>query len=1134
MEYAPGATVTFLMTDVEGSTPLWETHEDSMLELMAWHHGTFAEVATEHEGVIPADQGEGDARFGAFAEAPRALECALELQRRFLQHVGVPTRSGGPQGLSVRMGLHTGAAVFRNGNYFGEPVNRCARVRGLAYGGQILISETTRDLVARSLPSGASLREVGTFRLKGLSRPERVFRLCHPDLPDDLPPPSMPSDRRPTQAGAATVPTGEITLLFTGIDGAARLWEADPTEMSTAVARHDEIVQAAIRAAGGYVFRAAGDGYGASFPQASAALQAALSSQQALALEPWSAATPLSVAMALHTGVCDERDGDYFGPVVNRAAGLQATASGGQTVVSLATAELLGDRLPDGVWLLDLGEHRLKDLDRPIQVFQACVPGAENDFPPLRSLSSAAHPNNLPAQVSSFVGRDEELAEVKQLVAGGRLVTLTGPGGAGKTRLGLQVAAEMLEGSPDGAWLVELAPLAGDEIVASTVANVLRVRDEPHRPVLDSLVEAIGDRSLVLLLDNCEHVIDGAAGVANAVLRACANVRLLATSREPLSIDGEVVYRVPPLSLPAPEDEAASDVMASESGRLFADRAAQHRHGFVVDDASAAVVARICRRLDGLPLAIELATARLRALSLDELDARLDERFRLLTGGSRTALPRQQTLRALIDWSWELLSAGEREVLAKLSVFAGGFDLEAAEGVAAGDLVSVDEVVDHVGTLVDKSLVEADDSGGTIRYRLLESVLAYAGEHLSDGGAAEESRLRGAHRDHFLALAEAAVPKLGGADQESWLQRLETEHDNLRAALAYSLEDDDPLPGLRLATALARFWARHGHFSEGLMYLGAALDRPEAQGPTIERGFALGMMAALLDDVGDYRAGRARAKAALEIGRAQGDDRLCALALVNLGGMTVRLGDPQAALLVLEEGLSCARRCGDDALLASILGAFAAVETHLEDYAAAVVHFEESVDIYRRAGNRASTAADLGNLGYLELNLGRIDAARVHLTDAVAVSRDLSDWFNFAYGAFNLGLVHYVAGDRRHAGDLFSEAVTVARDRGIKPVAIDGLVALAATVHAGDPATAARLYGAAEAARQRSGEPVAAMEASMRDGTVERLRSELGDDTFELLAQEGRQLSLEEAVTVALGARPLTAAASYRDGRGRP
>jgi predicted ATPase len=824
--------------------------------------------------------------------------------------------------------------------------------------------------------------------------------------------------------------------------------------------------------------------------------------------------------MALHTGLCDERDGDYFGPVVNRAAGLQATAHGGQTVVSLATAELLGDHLLDGAWLLDLGEHRLKDLDRPIRVFQACATGAGNDFPPLRSLSSAAHPNNLPAQVSSFVGRDDELREVADLFAGSRLVTLTGPGGAGKTRLGLQVAAEMLEGAPDGAWLVELAPAAGDDIVASTVAAVLRVRDEPHRPVLDTLVESIGDRSLVLLLDNCEHVIDGAATVANALVRSCPNVRLLATSREPLSIDGEVVYRVPPLSLPAHEDVTASVVMASESVRLFADRASQHRHGFIIGDANAVVVARICRRLDGLPLAIELATARLRTLSLDELDARLDERFRLLTGGSRAALPRQQTLRALIDWSWDLLSPGEREVLGRLSVFAGGFDLEAAEGVAGNGSGSADEVVDHVGTLVDKSLVEADDGGGIIRYRLLESVLAYASDRLADAGAIEASRVCEAHRDHFLALSEAAVPKLGGADQESWLDRLEVEHDNLRAALAYSLRDDDPLPGLRLAAALARFWARRGHFTEALMYLGAVLDRPEAAAPTIERGFALAFMAALLDDVGDYHVGRARAEAALEIGRAQGDDRLCALALVNLGGITVRLGDPRAALPLLDEGLGCARRCGDDSILASILGAYAAAESHLDDYAAAVEHFKESVDIYRRAGNRASTAADLGNLGYLELNLGRVDAARSHLTDAVAVSRELSDWFNFAYGAFNLGLVHYVAGDRQHAGVLFTEAVAVARERGIKPVAIDGLVALAATVHADDPVTATRLCGAAESARERSGEPIAAMEASLRDGTVDRLRSVLGDKTFDLLAAEGRQLSLEDAVSAALDAGP--------------
>jgi predicted ATPase/class 3 adenylate cyclase len=1113
------------MTDVEGSTPLWETHEDSMLELMAWHHRTFAELATAHDGVIPADQGEGDARFGAFAEAPRALGCALELQRRFLGHVGVPSTSGGPEGLSVRMGVHTGAAVFRNGNYFGEPVNRCARVRGLAYGGQILISETTRDLVARSLPDGASLRDVGTFRLKGLSRPERVFRLCHPDLPDDLPPPSMPTERGLRQAGAATVPTGEVTLLFTGIDGAARLWDAHPTEMNAAVTRHDEIVQAAMRAGGGYVFRAGGDGYGASFSQASVALRAALRSQKALSLEPWVEAAPIKVAMALHTGVCDERDGDYFGPVVNRAAGLQATAHGGQIVVSLATAEILGDALPEDAWLLDLGEHRLKDLDRPMRVFQACV-AAENAFPPLRSLDSPSLLNNLPAQVSSFVGRDDELRAVAELVSSSRLVTLTGPGGAGKTRLGLQVAAELLETSPDGAWFVELAPLAGSEIVASTVASVLRVRDEPHRPVLDTLVESIGDRSLVLVLDNCEHVIDGAAAVTNAILRACPNVRLLATSREPLSIDGEVLYRIPPLSLPARGEVAATAVLAAESVQLFADRASQHRHGFIVDDSNAVAVARICRRLDGLPLAIELATARLNALSVDELDTRLDARFRLLTGGSRTALPRQQTLRALIDWSWDLLSPGEREVLARLSVFAGGFDLEAAEEVAAGGAAAADEVIDHVGTLVDKSLVEADDAGGIIRYRLLESVLAYASDRLMDTGAAEESRVRADHRDHFLAWAEAAVPKLGGGEQESWLERLEAEHDNLRAAVAWSLRDDDPRPGLRLVAALARFWARRGHFTEGLAHLGAVLDRPEAAAPTMERGFALGFMAALLDDVGDYQAARARAEAALEIGRAQGDDRLCALALVNLAGVTVRLGDPRGALPLLDEGLSCARRCADTAILASILGAYAAAESQLEDYAAAIDHFEEAVDIYRRAGNRASTAADLGNLGYLELSIGRADAARAHLTDAVAVSRELNDWFNFVYGAFNLGLVHYFAGDRQAAGESFAEAVSVARQRGIKPVAIEGLMALAATLHAEDPATASRLYGAAEAARERSGEPITALEARLRDGAVERFRSVLGDESFDRRAAEGGRLSLDEAVTLALGAGAPSASSS--------
>jgi predicted ATPase/class 3 adenylate cyclase len=1116
MEHAPGATVTFLMTDVEGSTPLWETHELSMLELMAWHHRTFADVAIAHGGVIPADQGEGDARFGAFPDAVEAVACALELQHRFIQRVDVPALHGGPEGLSVRMGLHTGAAVFRDGNYFGEPVNRCARVRGLAYGGQILISETTRDLVARSLPGGASLRDVGTFRLKGLSRPERVFHLCHPDLPDDFPPPAMPAQRGPKQAGGATVPAGDVTLLFTGIDGAGRLWDLYPEEMSDAVARHDSILQAAIGAAGGYVFRAGGEGFSASFAQASSALRAALACQSAFATEAWPGAAPIKVGMALHSGLCEERDGDYFGPVVNRAARLQETAHGGQTLVSLATAELLGDRLPAETWLRDLGEHRLKDLDRPTRVFQACVAGAENDFPPLRSLSSALNQNNLPAQVSSFVGREEELRELVELVDNTRLVTLTGPGGAGKTRLGLQVAAEMLDSGADEAWFVELAPLSDEELVVGTVASALRLRDEPHRPVLDTLIDSLGDRSILIVLDNCEHVIGAAAKMASAVLRGCPNIRMLATSREPLAIDGEAVYRIPSLSVPEEGVVSAVEAMATESVRLFADRAGQHRQGFAVSDANAAVVARICRRLDGLPLAIELAAARLRALSLDELDVRLDERFRLLTGGSRAALPRQQTLRALIDWSWDLLNRGERDVLARLSVFAGGFDLEAAEAVAVGGIVEDYDVVDHVGALVDKSLVEADDTAGVIRYRLLESVHAYASDRLAGAGAGEEWKAREAHRDHFQALAEQAVPKLNGAEQEEWLNRLEAEHDNLRAAVAHSLRDDDAGPGLRLVWALSKFWARRGHFTEGLMHLEAALDHPQAAAPTIERGRVLASTASLLDDIGDYPAALARAEAALSIGRAERDDRLTAIALANLGGITIRLGEPRAALPLLEEGLMRARQCGDEALLASTLAAYANAELHLEEYEAAIGHFEEAVDLYRRANNRASTAADLGNLGYLELMMGRGVDAREHLTDAVAVSRELSDWFNLAYGAFNLALVEYFAGEIAVAGDLFTEAVTVARRRGIKPVAIEGMMALAATVHAGDPATAARLYGACEAARERSGEAAGGLEASVQRDVAERLRASLGHEAFELLVTEGRALPLETAVELAL------------------
>jgi len=441
--------------------------------------------------------------------------------------------------------------------------------------------------------------------------------------------------------------------------------------------------------------------------------------------------------------------------------------------------------------------------------------------------------NNLPAQVSSFIGRDAELAAVRALVVGSRLVTLTGAGGAGKTRLALQVAAGLADGAGDGVWFADLAPLQDPDLVAVTVADVLGVRLETGRPALDTLVDALSGQSLLVVLDNCEHVIGACAKLADVLLRGCPDLALLATSREPLGVDGERVYRVPSMRTPADRDDAEA-IRASEAVRLLDDRAAAQGVSLAWDQSAAELAGAICRRLDGIPLAIELAAARLRVMPAAELEARLDERFAILTGGSRAALPRQQTLRAMVDWSWELLTGAERAVLARLSVFAGGFGLAAAEAIAAGEDVPAAEVIGHLGALVDKSLVQFSDTGaGPGRYRLLETVRQYADGQLGALGPAVAGAARIAHRDYYLALAEAAAPQLIGPDQGAWLDRLDAELGNLRAALAFSQAQADPEPGLRLAASLRVFWLARGHGPEAADAFQALLDLPAA----IRRGW---------------------------------------------------------------------------------------------------------------------------------------------------------------------------------------------------------------------------------------------------------------------------------------------------------
>ncbi|MSP12497.1 MAG: adenylate/guanylate cyclase domain-containing protein, partial [Chloroflexi bacterium] len=684
----------------------------------------------------------------------------------------------------------------------------------------------------------------------------------------------------------SSLPSGTVTFLFSDVEGSTKLWQAHPEAMKTALARHDTLLRATIESRDGYVFKTVGDEFCAAFPTALAALAAALAIQRALHAEDWlgGGTPPLRVRMGLHTGAADVRDGDYFGATLSRVARLMAAGHGGQTLLSHATQVLVQDDLPHGVTLRDLGARRLRDLVRPEQIFQLVAPDLPAEFPPLRTLD--AFPHNLPVQLTSFIGREKEMADIKRLLPSTHLLTLTGVGGTGKTRLSLQVAADLLEEFADGVWLVELAPLADPALVPQAVATALGVREESGRPLLATLTDYLRAKHLLLILDNCEHLVAACIQVAEALLRACPHLKMLATSREALGITGESIFHVPSLPLPDPLRLPPVETLTQyEAIRLFIDRAVAVKSDFTVTNANAPAVAQICHRLDGIPLAIELAAARVRALSVEQISKRLDDRFRLLTGGSRSALPRQQTLAALIDWSYNLLTAPERALLQRLSVFAGGWSLEAAEQVCADvgqdsghprDVVLSSEVLDLLTRLVDKSLVNAEDQDGETRYRLLETIRQYARDRLLESGEGDQVRDR--HLQYFLQLAEEGEIQLRGPQQMAWFKRLQTEQDNFRIALQWSLGTE---AGLRLAGALADFWVWwRGEISEGRRWLEEILAQTAGLGRTAARAKALCAASWFQDD---STAKRSRYEESIAIWREVGDQRGLALALHYLG-----------------------------------------------------------------------------------------------------------------------------------------------------------------------------------------------------------------------------------------------------------
>jgi predicted ATPase/class 3 adenylate cyclase/DNA-binding CsgD family transcriptional regulator len=908
------------------------------------------------------------------------------------------------------------------------------------------------------------------------------------------------------------VTAGLVTLLFTDIEGNVRLWEADRDAMAAASARLDRIVREQVEASGGHVFKTVGEVHRAVFADPVAALSSAVAIQRAAGGEPWPSSLPIRVCMALHSGACAERDGDYFGPVVNRAARLLDVGHGGQVLVTAAAYALVAGRLPGGIGLRDLGEQRLRDLGRAERVFQVTGSGLAEGFGVLRSLDHPALRHNLPSQATSFVGRVAELAELRALMSGGsRLVTIAGPGGIGKSRLALQAAADVLDGTGDGVWLVEFAPVAEPELVARTAAAALGVREVPGRPTLDTLIDALGDQDLLLILDNAEHVLGAVAELADAIIRSCPQVCLLVTSREPLGASGEHVFRVPGLTVPPADLAAPGRLAAFESVQLFAQHAALHQRGFTVDDANAAAVAAICVRLDGIPLALELAAARLGSLSASEINARLDQRFRLLTTGNRTALPRHQTLRALIDWSYDLLSPDERSVFDRLSVFAGAWTLDAAEAVACGGDVAEWQVLDLLAALVGKSLVQAEVIHGSTRYRLLETVRHYAAERLALRASSDLRDARVAHRDHYLALAEAAAAHLTGPDQGSWLDRLDADQANLRRAGEHAIGDPDGTGlVLRLGVALYRYGIARSRQQQALELLMPAVRRPDAGADPALFAAAL-VTAAHTASWVDIGASRHLAEQAVQVARQLGDDRLLSGALAALCTAWHFGGETQTGRPFGQESVERARRLGDDVLLGESLAHYVLTV----DPVRSPQLVSEAIACTERSGDHLYNCLLHNNAGIHALMVEDIPVARAHL-EAVAKAAQQVGWESAELPA-NVGLMLRAEGDLDGARSMFEASLRSSRRSGYRRGMAYGFLYLTCVAgDLGDWDRAAVLHGSVQAFQDRTGAPWDDFDARYRQDSLVRARAHLGDEQLERAYAQGMALSLEKALDLAL------------------
>jgi predicted ATPase/class 3 adenylate cyclase len=813
----------------------------------------------------------------------------------------------------------------------------------------------------------------------------------------------------------ADLPTGTVTFLFSDVEGSTRLVQ-ERSDASDLLEAHGRLIREAASSEGGVEVNTEGDSFFLVFTSPAAAVRAAAGITRSLHEHGWPEDAPVRVRIGLHTGEGTLGARDYVGLDVHRAARIAGAGHGGQVLLSETTRSLTAASLPNEASLRDLGPHRLKDLERPEHLFQLVLADLPSDFPPPRTLD--ARPNNLPAQLTSFVGRGEELGDVTRLLGRTRLLTLTGPGGTGKTRLSLEVAARRLLDHADGVFFVELGPITDPSLVPSTIAGAMGVPEEAGRPVLDTLRDHLRDRDLLLVLDNFEQVVE-AAPMVEELLAAAPGLTVMATSRVVLSVRGEQEYPVPPLHLPDPARLPSLAALSQyEAVKLFIDRGMAVKPDFDIDRRNAPAVAEICARLDGLPLAIELAASRVKILEPDEMLPRLESRLSLLTGGARSLPERQRTLRGAIAWSYDLLGEPERVLFARLGVFVGGCTIESAEAVCDPNGELGLDVLDGMASLVDKSLLRRTESAdGEPRFGMLETIREFAVEALEAQGDAQ--LVRGRHADRFFSTAREAEPHLTAEDQQPWLDRLDRERDNLRAAFRWATASGRTEEAQDVAGRTWRFWQQRGHLAEARMLLEHILRAPGGEEVTASRTRALTAAGSIAYWQNDYQAARAYYEEEIAAARALGDDRLLAEALHNMGFIPLIVDrDIDAALPFFEETLALARRIGEPEFEGRAQEMIAYIKFWKGDPEGAIPLLEDGLRAHRRSGRRFLVADSLTGVAGVYTALGRLEEAEAAEREALRIFQDAGNPTGMAMALHGMAMVAAGKGRYRRAARL--------------------------------------------------------------------------------------------------------------------